>query len=509
MKKLVCGFLCLLMCFSLVGCSGGKSSSSGEETSKNNASFVKNADGNYALYTDSGKKITEFIFKTVSTMMSGSAIVTNSDGQYMIISSDGTILVKYGKYKMIERLGSLYKVTTNSDKKYLLNANGTQITEIKDSDKTYSLENIGYAWIKSNDGTLTTYNALGKKLTTLKGTKKTDDPKISLSADNRFVAIYYNNKEIILDSKDDSKYLSFNTLYEYAMYVQLKANSGTMILKAKIDDNTTYYKYVKSGKISFTKKDSSNVFFDNGNIICENAKTAVNIIVNDEGKKLLETDRKTYENSNSYIENDETKTDVVNFYKDGKKVKSVESMQIYTNQYAIKKGIYILESVDSVKYGTKAGELYYYTDTGKKLINKSFKMAGFFDNNGIAEVSEDNANYYLINTNGKKISKTYSRIAALGDKYYVGYSGDIVDIFDNKGNIITNGNYSLVVYTESEGNKYLQFQTNDSTNDVYSFATKHIIVSSKSAINVSDHFIIVDAESTQYYTLSGKQITIS
>ena len=63
----------------------------------------------------------------------------------------------------------------------------------------------------------------------------------------------------------------------------------------------------------------------------------------------------------------------------------------------------------------------YYGFDGKEAIKTVFTSAEIFDQNNLAVVSKENDKYYLIDQSGKKISKKYTKIIHIGEKYYAAF----------------------------------------------------------------------------------------
>ena len=92
MKKFLLVFVMLL---TITGCGSSTSSSS-----SNNAFFIKEG-SNYALFSDSGNKLTNFDFTYAGNFVDGSALVKNSKGESGVINTSGAMVVPFGKYKYV------------------------------------------------------------------------------------------------------------------------------------------------------------------------------------------------------------------------------------------------------------------------------------------------------------------------------------------------------------------------------------------------------------------------
>ena len=96
------------------------------------------------------------------------------------------------------------------------------------------------------------------------------------------------------------------------------------------------------------------------------------------------------------------------------------------------------------------GYMYYGYD-GKPAFKTQFTSAEIFDQNGLAVVSKKDDKYYLINQKGKKVSKTYSRISYIGEKYYAGFISDSkYEIIDTEGKKVIDDNFmDCLLYTSN------------------------------------------------------------
>ena len=72
--------------------------------------FIKNKDDKYAMFNDSGKKLTDFIYSSVESIYNGAVKVKDENDKVAILNEKGKYIVKPGKYKTIIQNGGIFKV---------------------------------------------------------------------------------------------------------------------------------------------------------------------------------------------------------------------------------------------------------------------------------------------------------------------------------------------------------------------------------------------------------------
>ena len=166
--------------------------------------------------------------------------------------------------------------------------------------------------------------------------------------------------------------------------------------------------------------------------------------------------------------------------------------------------------------GKMEGELYvlyvdngyeYYNKDAKKAISENFKYASSFDKNGVAKVSNDGTNYYLINKKGKKISKEYTSISSYVDYYQVTNKDGEKGVINKKGEVIIDLKYSSINIKEVRDTFYAITTSSKGKYALYNLDSKKLVKESKNQITISDHYIKVTGDSkTSYYTYKDKLI---
>ena len=118
------------------------------------------------------------------------------------------------------------------------------------------------------------------------------------------------------------------------------------------------------------------------------------------------------------------------FTKDGKE-KDVKGIQLNPNVASVHGHIFPV-------YVQNKG-YQYYGFNGKEAIKTIYKDAQDFDKNGLAVVSKDGEKYYLMNKDGKKVSKNYVAIQYLDKGYYAAYeTNSKYEVIDKEGQVVIN-----------------------------------------------------------------------
>lgn len=201
-------------------------------------------DGKYALFSDSGKKLTDFVFTSVRDFSNGSSLV-EKDGLYGIINDKGKMTVDFGKYEKIEFIKGMYKVTDGS-KVYLIDGNGKVLYDLeKRYLKTYSSD--VYSILDDNvSNKYIVLNYMGKSILTLDKIEKIND--FATSESNDYVSIFYNNKNYIIDAISGSEVIEFDDSIHYCVN-DVREDGRIITMNSCSYGYDTKYKFIVDGKL--------------------------------------------------------------------------------------------------------------------------------------------------------------------------------------------------------------------------------------------------------------------
>lgn len=468
--------------------------------------FFIEEDGNYALFNNDGKRLTEFEFSSVDDFINGTALVRKDD-QYGVINSKGKMVIDFGKYKEISSRAGLYEVVDENDNEYLVNGNGKVLYDMKNMSLDTFIEVDLYSILTDKDSnTYKVLNYEGKVLYEFK--INNSDTKIpSTNVKDNFMSVFYNNKNYIYNlanskevvSFDSDKHYCINDVEEDGKIITLNSCVGFLESQDK-----TYYKFIKDGKAYDLSDECERVGYSDDNLFCY-SKSNEKLLIDGNGKVGINIQSLLFSDNDTYIKDIKNGVEV---YNKGKVVKEIECRDIPTYGYE-KSGIFVLTSSSSSKCGIKSRFYEYYKSNGELAIDKQFKKASsFYDEAAI--VSEDGDSYYLINKSGKKLSDNYSKISY--DKYdYKGFfaveKDDLKGVIDKNGKELVTPKYSSIKIQKVRNNNYAILETEDSKHSVVDLKNGKELVTSDNSLYVEDNYIYEynrDTKYIKYYTLSGK-----
>ena len=463
----------------------------------NQSSFFIEKDGYYALFSKTGDKITDFIYKYTSSFVNGTALVAR-DGDYGVINRDGKMVVDFGKYEFMNDVVGLYKACDKNDHCYLLKRDGSVLYDLKNiklytnllSDNVLLLQDTkkkNYMVLNYSGVSMVTFpvKVSDEKLPTIKSLKK-------------YASVYYNNKNYILDVENGKQIASFDSSDLYT----ISSEDQDMVVTYLFDNNSgkSTYKIIKSGKVYNLDDKCDWINYIDGNLFCSKDNESYKMNSNFELEMTL-NDKAVIDNGTYAVVNkDNIKT--VSFYSKGSKIKSIDCRDL--KKYGMmNKKYYILEAYASPVCNTDSKKYEYYNLNGEKIVDKLFLTSYPFDDNNLAVVSEDNKNYYLINLNGEKVTQDYSRISSWSN-YYIVTKNNLEGILDSQGNVIMDCIYSDIKLTEYWDTTYLKLQTQDSKYIVYDLNAKKEIITSNVNPVLNVHYILIKGDKKQYYNYKGK-----
>jgi hypothetical protein len=475
-----------------------------DDINYSNAFFLENKENKYALFNENGKQLTDFIFKSASPFKNETAKVTNEKGEAGIISSNGKMTVQFGKYSVITQSSGLYKVITKDDyNDYLIDGKGNIISDLE---KDRYISYIGadlYSIIEKNN-TFIVLNYNGKKIISFPSVKDAEDP--TTNDEDNYSSVFYNNKEYILNTKTSKELLSFDTNKHYCIN-EVSEDGKEMILGLcskwyeKQDD--VAYKYIKNGKIvlSVTKDKCSSLYLKDENISCNSS------IMDEKGNVLFDTSNKFYIDidNGSYAKSSGGTFDGVDFYDNDKLVKHVSCRKLEEKEKYTKDGMYLLSTFYSKTCNTKSGSYEYYNAKGEKAIDEIFKKASLFDDQGLAVVSKDGINKYLINTSGKKIGNEYKTITYTYN-YYIVSNNTGKGIVNKEGQEVIKCEYSSALIHKVRNKEYAIIKNSNSQNIVYDLTDNKSVATVNGNASLHDNYIsVTNDDKAEYYTYYGKK----
>ncbi len=366
--------------------------------------FLKNKDGAYALFDESGKKITDFQFSKVGEFYGGTTVVTNLEGKNAIIREDGSYLVDFTE-DTITNYYSLFLIRPKDDSLVrLINYEGKELLE-EEIIRVTSFEDSSVFVVSSGDENVTIMNYNGDRID-------------QLSKNNFIKSPIVKNGNVTLATSEKTYLYNVDTgkkIYETDGTYCLSKNvtTGFVLSSCSSPDSVRTYKTIKDNKElhSIGKAICSAIeVMEDGNFICKNANDNAYHFINANGS-IQKDIVAGYHNSKDYVIKNGTS---LTFYVDNKERYHVSCATIdktVENGYIVK----------NYTYGecskSKGGEAFY--NRAGEQVSESFYHATEWDDNNMAIVSNKAGNYYLINANYEKVSRDYRSIAVVDTLYMV------------------------------------------------------------------------------------------
>ena len=463
--------------------------------------FIQDKNEKYALFNEEGKQLTDFIFSYTGNFINGTTIVKKNDA-YGIINENGKMTVDFGKYKHISSDGGMYNVRREDNQEFLINGSGKVLYELNDNIILYTyIAEDRYLLLEDSKNKI--YKLLDYKGRTLisfpMNSNEKEEPSVNYK--NDYISVFYNNKNHIINLATGKKIMSFDANVHFCL--NNVVDNGKIIIMnscgSKSDDEEIYYKFIKNGKLYDLTSKCEEVYYSDNNLKC--IKESTTYLLDNNLNVGINISLNAYIDNNTYA-SDKDNYNGVDFYNNGKFVKNVECRRLAEHGYA-KNGLYVLKTYDKNSCNIESSIYEYYKTNGEKAFDKTFKYAHSFDENGLAEVSEDNENYYLIDLNGKKISQDYSKISSYSEhdpNYYIVTKNNKKGIIDKNGNVIVECEYKYAKL-------YREYATisNGSKTITYDLKNKSAIITTDEYPALQYQYISAYNNGIkQYYTYKGK-----
>ena len=475
--------------------------------------FLQNSVSKYALFNENGKQLTEFLYTRVEDFVNGYAVV-EIDDQEGIINENGKMTVPLNKYKYITLKGGLYSVSEITEKsynKYLIDGNGKILYDLDKVDVNSFTDVDTYLIIElKEENKYKVINYGGKELVSF---SKVDDDEVkdpSTNEEDEYISIFYNNKNWIFNVNTGKQIAAFDSELHYCVN-RVSDDKNIITLNScgswYESQDKTYYKFIKDGKLYDKTNECDSIKQSSGILFCNKddkqymLDSNLNISIETTPKAY---NNKAYNNSNGYVMNNPTTFNGVDFYKNGKLVKNVSCRSLKETGYTAT-DVYILGTYYSRDCGTQQGEYEYYKANGEKLNDKSYKRAEKFDSNGLAKVSEDKTNYYMIDKNGKQVGNVYTNIS-LDRGFYIITNNDLKGIMNKEGKEIIPATYSKVNISTHNERHLATLTTPEKKYIVYDLDKNKKLFTLEAYPNMNNgNYITTSSDGkTQYYTYDGK-----
>lgn len=513
------------------------SNKNSDKTVENETFLLPNNSNLFAVFNVEGEKLTDFKYIAIDEFVNNTALVTNENGQYGIISSLGKELVPFGKYKEIQNIGAVYLARDPKDSYYLYNRAGKLVMNLNKNPiylKNSANPNYQYAGILDNNNFVFLNNA-GEELlkipfvsneNTVDETGEKIKPNHHLYYD-KYLLIFYNNHNYVIDITSKEIIVDFESplIYEVGAINgnELFLKSSHQSTKLNNTENKNYeYKLIKDKTVVYTKtheKEIKYVYYNNN--IIEFRDTDASYILTETGEKTLISNTQSiyeYIDHNNYLKRGENSS--IQLYQNGEykmefNCKGSESSKD-SSHYA-SSGVYVLKYCTGYDNNNETYEenIIIKAD-GTILNNKTYYYVSKPDKNGNFVVSEDNETSFLIDFNGKKLSKNYYYspylsnhfiIEELSDKIYVGSNEDNTHtLFDIDGVEYKTAKYIELIHNESSSDIFVELEYDDYY-IIYNVTKKKEILKAENEPSYENGYIIIENDNTTeiYSYITGKK----
>lgn len=476
----------------------GKDGYTFETLSKTNSFFLANEEGNYALFNEDGKQLTDFDFEDVGTFYGGVAAVSHTDGRDGVIKEDGKYLVELSEESVYDYYG-LLNVVSYDEKNFgekLINFEGKEIASGLELDIDYYSSGALYI--------ITTYDAKMNKTHKLvnyagkdMGTLSNPDEFTHSSYDGQYVTLISEEKTLLFDIEKGKKILETEGTYCVTDGTDKAVVLNSCSIDWWSDDEENTYKIVLNNKVAYTidSEEYSVLLTEDGQVLRRAYADEYYTLLDEKGK-VKQEGIIGYQNGKNYIVEEK---DRLMFYKNGERKNIVDCASYYQNA---DENTYIIK-VDRYADGCKDdinNQYSYYNLAGEKL-SESYYSAASFNGNGRAIVGTENLEKYLINDKYEVVSGKHYSIQSAGYLYIVWDEDYNQALMDKDGNLLEKVVLRYATYGNPEkDDSYIAVVPEDETFVVYNSKTgKKITTVKGDYLDLYEHYFVVDRDDKDYY----------
>ena len=428
------------------------------------------SDAKYALFKNTGERLTDFEYTSVGEFVNGYATVRNSDGKNAIIDHAGKLSVGFDEYEDIRAYVGFYEVKTSKEdeSKKLILGNGQEIaSDYKNVVYDYSAPFLA---VETEDNHYSLYNSKGDRLAELEG----EQPFIDAYNAETVSYARYEKGIYLLDNKKQSIITNYETERKFNIE-SVSKDSSAIILRERAGKDSDHYAVYRNGKVSD--------YDDKCKEITLNADQSIGRLYltcrTDDKSYLIRGDEVSDIVANSYdseyrvydedhyikFNSDDKKA---TFFVKGEQKDTIDSSFAPTVSL---KGYYVRNSVDRKVslYGIDGQKIYTLDETSYG------DLAGLDKNENIIVRDPNqsaNEKYSLVNSKGEVRVDKLSELRNYGE-YYVAKKSDqkTVALLDKDGNEIISGDYRdfsfyneyKIVFARTSSDEYVYIDLNNKT----------------------------------------------
>lgn len=456
--------------------------------------FIKDSDNElYALYNAEGKKLTNYDYKNSQVNFYNHAMmVENEEGKIGAINDSGKLIIKFGEYDKITLLGSLF-YAQKDDNHFLINNKGKVVKKFSETFEYNYFSSYNEFVIVTDNKKYYVIDYEGDIVYTFD--KVENDTFPTSSYKEGILSVFYNKENYIINIGTNKMVLKVSN--DEQLCVNSTNEEGTSFVLNSCTNwysNTEKARYivVEKNKITYdidNKDECESISYIGKSLRC--TKDNKSYFISTNGKKLyddVDVNLAAYVTNKDFAVNSDKQVD---FYKNGKKVNSVDGS--LTNVGVRKEKKYVVSSDDGYKL---------YDINGKQIVSNTYKrIYTNYDEHYYGKI--DNNKYVFILDNGKE-SQEYYKISNGVDKYYK------VKLDENTYSVVDSSTGKTIVdeskvdfKINKKGKKIIASTTNDDETIIYNLETGKQLIKTNDEVTLSTYYFkVLTNNKVQYYTYS-------
>lgn len=468
MKKIV--GLCMLVIM-LVGC--GASSQ---------YIMVQNKAEKYGLYEMDSDEKTDFVYDDYQKI-EGAGYIVQKGKQFGYIDNTGKELIKVGDYEKIEALQGMVVAYDKKEKVTIFDVEGKELSK---EDKKTKITIKDLPIIKKEKK----YEVLNTDGTELISSKK---EIINVSVINTmYILIGYKDTIDVVDvlTKEEQT-IKLEGTYEFKDYHD---KMGYLLYN---EEDKKMAHVTLENKVNFEiSHEADALYFDNNKNIVLKKDQSIWLVSND-GSQVMETNS-YYKDSKNYVsKNNDYIYGPHTFYKDGKD-NVVDGIQLDPLASYTKYTVFPV-------YVKEKGYQFYSYD-GKPVFKTIYRKATSFDINERSIVTEDDKDYYLVDTKNKKCTKEYKRLEHISKNYYAAYTTENkYNVIDKDGKVLLDmyfiGDKTVTSFNDTDYGIF----SRSGKSYIYDMKSYELLFTCEESVTfIKDGYFV--SENKTYYDMKGEKI---
>ena len=436
----------------------------------------------YTLWNASGERLTEDEYDSKSTFIGGYAYVRKG-GEYALISDRGKTTVECGQIsEMVDDGGGLYLVKGNDGAYRVLLGDGRVLATGEELGlKTSSSATATFAAVRVGDN-YAFYNYAGVLMAQYAGDA---EDELYLSGYDDFGYAYCDGFNIVFDNRTGKELASWEG--KRYSFEDVSDDRQTILLSEYEDDED--YRLIANGKLYELNEMKYYGMVRNTNIVVGYDDYEQIAFLDKDYKvtKRLGADLAIKDLDNYAVMNDDGEVEV---YYRGQLAKKFSEDADLASGVLTYDDFYVIED---------AGKTGIYRLDGSLAFGEYKDVKSVYDRNHHVAVSEDGDNYYLIDSNGKRIGeKTFTKIYSYEKSYLVVDADGKRAILAPNGEMVADFIYKEAYHESTPDHEIWSLKLDSGKSDVIDVATGQVVAREVSAGSFYNNYFTVKREDGGY-----------